>query len=150
MDRYGGAIEYDLHGLGLDLVDFFRGAHSWRKLGNLLARLPAWSAYWEAQANDDEYADFILSLPPQETDHAPGLSYYTPEVARLTDLKDQLGVLISLVVQGLGGKPGRPQMSARPRTAIDRLRERKRGQRHAELVNEIDEAQKRWAEKNTL
>ena len=135
--------------MGLDLVDFFRGKHSWRKLTTILARLPSWSAYWEAQANDDDYAEFVLSLPEGSgAPRPPALSEFTPEVSRLTDVSDQMNMLIALVMQALGGKPPKQRMSPRPVTAVDRLRSRRERAEHDDFRKEIEAAQARWIDKH--
>lgn len=59
VDRYGEDIEYDLltlTGGGLDLLDFFRGVHSWRRLRVILERLPRNSRYVLAKKNDPDVA----------------------------------------------------------------------------------------------
>lgn len=127
--------------MGLDLIDFFRGRYSWRKLSNLVRQLPSSSRTTEAMANDDELAE---SLGPQEgSDTGPRLSEYTPEVARLDVLVDRLSELIAATIQLNGGKAPRVRPAKRPETAFSRAEKRRREQRIGSLIAEVEEAQKR-------
>lgn len=128
----------------MDLVDFFRGRYSWRKLLVLIGRLPSTSATVEAQLDDPEFAEWALSQPDGGP-RGPRLSEWSAEVNRLTDIHDRLGELINAVVASAGAKPKRVPPTPRPYTALDRARlSRVRG-RHAELVAEVKAAQERWA-----
>lgn len=98
----------------------------------------------EAQADDDEFAEHVLSLP-MPPDPGPRVSEYTPEVAALTDIKDRLAELIATVIATAGSKPPRIRPSRRPTTAIDRARVRARTAQHDALVAEVAEAQERYA-----
>lgn len=140
----------DLHRLyGLDLLDFFRGTHSWRKLALLVEHLPGSSATVEAQLDDPEYAEWVASLsdgPPR----GPKVSEWTPDVAMLTNIYDRLGELIGAVIAGAGGKPPQNRPLPRPKTEVDRFKERAARARHQSLVDEVHAAQQRWvASRNT-
>lgn len=147
VDRYGEAIEYDLHDrFGLDLIDFFRGEHSWRKLGNLVSRLPVSSAFMEARLNDPEIAEAILESdggegPPPR----PSLADYSPEVAVMSQAVNRLGEVVAAITWLGGGKPPRVTPLPTPLTGVDVARARREDRRHRELVDEVAEAQKRWA-----
>lgn len=154
VDRYGAAIEYDLHErFGLDLLDFFRGRYSWAKLIRLLEQMPRASRFMEAQASDRELAEHLRkrkeedgakAAPPPPP--APPLSAYTLEAELLTGIGEQLG----LVVQRLGWiiKDNRykPKPWPRPLTASDRIEEELYIKRMDDLVEEILEAQTRWVQ----
>lgn len=127
----------------MDLLDFFRGRYSWRKLANLIRRLPPSSLTTEAMANDEELAE---QLRPPEGRGLPRLSEYTAEVARLDVLADRLGELISVVVQVVGGKAPRIKPAPRPETAFDRVLRRRTEDRIGDLIAEVEAAQQRWAE----
>lgn len=133
----------DLHDRGLDLIDFFRGKHSWRKLLNITSRLPVSSAFVEAQLNDPEYAEWVLAQP-ERPPQPPRLTDWTPEVAALTDLRDRVVELIGVTVRAANGKPGPFRPAPRPVTAIDRARAQARNRRHQDLVAEVKAAQARW------
>ncbi|AZS11713.1 tail assembly chaperone [Arthrobacter phage Maja] len=142
VDRYGDEIEYDLHQMGLDLIDFFRGRHSWRKLSNLVRQLPSSSRTIEAMADDDEMADMMMDAP-KAADTGPRLSEYTPEVARLDVLVDRLSELISATIQVHGGKAPRIRPAKRPETAFSRAEKRRTEQRISSLIAEVEAAQER-------
>jgi len=144
LDGYGEAIEADLHRVyRLDLVDFFRGHHSWRKLRALVRQLPGSSAFVESQMNDPELAAWIAAQPDTEPG-GPRLTEWTPDVARLTDIYDRLGELVGAVIASAGGKPPKIRPADRPRTEVDRQRASARRQRHDGLVAEVKAAQARW------
>lgn len=129
----------------LDLVDFFRGRYTWRKLLTLLDHLPASSAYAEAMADDEERAEWLASLPQDSTARAPRLSQWTPEVDLLAAILDRLGDVIRATIASGGGKPGDSPPYPRPTTAIDRARRTARYRRHLDLVEEVRQAQDRYA-----
>jgi len=151
VDRYGPAIEVDLHRMGLDLVDFFRGRHSWRKLELLLRRMHNTSQFIEALLNDPDVAESIIAeeqarrragLPDPVS--RPRWSEYTPEASRLDSVVDALNVVASLLAQQISQKPQPPvRPRPRPETEIDRKRARDRQARHDSLVAEVEEAQAR-------
>lgn len=128
--------------MGLDLLDFFRGKHSWRKLSNLIRQLPSSSRYIEKMANDDELAE-MYPEQPEAADTGPRLSEYTPEVARLDVLVDRLSELIAVSIDIAGGKAPRVRPAKRPETAFTRAANRRRSQRIDSLIAEVEAAQQR-------
>jgi hypothetical protein len=141
-------IEADLHHeYGLDLLDFFRGQYSWRKLENLIRRLPSWSLTTEAMANDDDLAE-VMADQPQGPSTGPRLSEYTPEAARLDVLTDRVGELIGVVMQVAGGNAPRLRPARRPDTALARAEKRRVDKRMGSLVAEVEAAQQRWSEQH--
>lgn len=143
IDRYGEAIEADFHvHYGLDLVDFFRGKHSWRKFWNLLDRLPVASHYREAVLSDPEVAAAMLDQPAGPPGR-PALSEWTPLVAGVTNLADLLMVAISRLESLAGGKPGQVKPQPRPITAVDVLEAQRRRQQFDSLVAEVEASQAR-------
>jgi hypothetical protein len=65
------------------------------------------------------------------------LTEFDPTVRTLADLHDQLGALIAAVVASTGKKPPRLRRYPRPRTALDRRRERLRWTKHKALVRRL-------------
>lgn len=153
VDRYGGAIEYDLHArLGLDLLDFFRGTYSWRKLLGMLDRLPSGSAYWAARLDDDAAAAELAALhKAQGVEDKPAPS--APPALAEMELSNQL--LMELVdgvsaavdrLERLGGASGDPpKPMPRPLTARARLAARREHTQYTDLVAEARAAQARQA-----
>lgn len=155
VDRYGEAIEYDLHTrAGLDLLDFFRGIYSWRKLCAILDRLPSGSAYWAARLDDDEAAD-EMDKARKAADKGKGSVSDKPAPPSLAemDLRTQLAMstndLLLVVVdrlERLAGHTGEgPKPSPRPTTAMGRIKERAERAQITDLVAEAHAAQARAA-----
>lgn len=146
MDRYGEALEYDLHHfLGLDLLDFFRGRHSWRKLRSLIVKLPSTSLSQEAMAQDDDLAQELGDAIGNHKDTGPRLAEYTLEAQRLDLVTDLLQGLTATLVAANGGKPGRVRPAKRPETAFTRAREAATMARFNSLLDEVAAAQERWS-----
>jgi hypothetical protein len=135
IERYGGAIEADLHHhYRLDLLDLWRGALSPRKVLNLIDHLPATSNYIAAMAGDDQLANQEhASAGPR----GPRLQDWSPEVAALAAVVDRLGELIRIQIARAGKKPPAIRAFPRPVTAADRARIRRRHQQHRELVARV-------------
>lgn len=133
------------HECGIDLLDFFRGRYSWRKLFSLISLLPSRSKLGIAQAEDEDFAERILKL--REDDDASGtppLESFTPEVAAITNLLDRVGEVASLLETLITHQaPKQVQSSPRPVTAFDRVRQRMAWDVHTELVDEVEEARQR-------
>lgn len=111
-------------------------ARRWRKLLNIIDRLPRDSAYMEAIANDDAIADRIVEMDaPAPT--GPRLSDWSPEVEALYSLVDRVTELIHLTASAHGAKPSKPKYAPRPVTALDRARQRRKQRRHRELVARV-------------
>ena len=153
VDRYGPDIEADLHQIGLDLLDFFRGRYSWRKLDVLLQRTPRTSFFTAAIANDPEHAERVLALEKErkrrgipEPAPRPSLTEYTAEVARLDLVVDWLqAVHLKLEHLRSGRPPGRHVPQRRPETALDRAKALRRWAQHDALVDEVEQARARRA-----
>lgn len=148
MGRYGDELEVDLHRMGLDLLDFFRGKYSWRKLHNLVTKLPSTSLSAEAMAQDDELADGWLDSLDSHKDTGPRLAEYTLEAQRLDLVTDLLQKLIGTLEAVHGGKPGRVRPAKRPETAIQRAKDARTHARFTSLLDEVAEAQVRWSKNN--
>ena len=134
--------------MGLDLLDFFRGVHSWRKLATLVRQLPSSSHTTEAMANDDELAESYSDQEPSKSS-GPKLSEYTAEVARLDAILDRITELIATTVRMNGGKAPRIRPATRPETAFTRAQQRRADKKMSALIAEVEEAQQRAAATNT-
>lgn len=139
ISRYGGAIEADLADRQLDLAELWR-KRRWRRLLNLIDHLPRHSHYIAAMANDEELAE---SLPePTQGSGAPPLTEFTPEVERLTLIADRLAEVVTAVGNTVAKKPRRPpRQLPRPVTAHDRIKRRRRRERHQLILKRLQEAQ---------
>lgn len=151
IDRYGDAIEYDLHTrAGLDLLDFFRGKYTWRKLLVIVDHLPTGSAYWTARAADEELAEEIAEQDRQDEKAgrvrppaAPPLSDMTLTNQLLMTLVDLQDVAVNRLERLLGGRPSPPRPLPRPLTAVDKAKELREATRVKDLIAEVAEAQAR-------
>ena len=146
VERYGAAIEYDLHDrFGLDLLDFFRHRYSWRKLETLLWQLPSGTAFWAARADDDETAAAILKHMGSKPGKAapPALIEMDRTNQTLLDVLDTLQVVVHHLEALGGGKPNTPTPSLRPETGMSRARRAAEHTEAADLVAEAKAAQER-------
>ena len=136
---------------GLDLLEFFRGEHSWRKLRVLLDQMPSSARLWRAQALDEDNAEHLAALAATNRHRAkhPSLEDHTPQVEKLTQLIEAVEALTTIVrVKGTeaaaSARPPRPH--PRPETALSRYLE---AQAHADAIardNEMLAGQQRWIE----
>jgi hypothetical protein len=132
--RYGGAIEVDLADRGHDLRALWQ-SRQWRFLLALIDGLPVYSRFAEAQADDDELAE-QLARQPADAASVPSLRDWHPIRAELTHQSDQLSNLIALLAKRWGGT-ARFEPRPRPRTALDRAREKQRRASHEQLVKRL-------------
>lgn len=141
VDRYGDAIEYDLHQhLGLDLVDFFRGRYSWRKLADLLDWLPTGSALWAARADDDEAAQAYLDRAGNKRRRAAArfpLRDMDPSTQLLMSVVDMLAVVSAKLEALGGGRPGTVKPVPRPLTAMERAEARAEAAQVDNLLDDV-------------
>lgn len=144
VSKYGNEIEVDLHReYGVDLLDFFRGRYSWRKLALMIQKLSSRALFHEALLDDAEFAEQFVDAP--ESSSAPRVSEYTAEVSRLDLVIEHLAALTATVTALAGGRPGRLKPMPRPETALTRLERERSTQRHNSLVDEVLQAQERWS-----
>lgn len=130
VDKYRAALSNDLlvHA-GLDLGEEWR-ARRWRRLIDVIDRLPAHSHFSAAIANDEEYAEFAAKAaaergetrPGAKSDDGPPLTTWTPEVAIMTQVLDAVNqVRYAVIAVQAGKKAGDPPKPARrPQTAFER------------------------------
>ncbi|MCO6011410.1 hypothetical protein NE236_41320 [Actinoallomurus purpureus] len=96
--------------------------------------LPSNSHYIAAMADDEELAAQSTEDPQPRP---PRLTEWSPEVQAIIAGVDRLGELIRVLIAANGGTP--PQIPAYPRpvTAADRLKQRRRLERHQALVARV-------------
>lgn len=157
MDRYGEEIEVDLHRIhGVDLLDFFKGNLSWRKLHLLIKTMPGNSLYVQALANDPEVAEQIVQDEQErrrqgvsKSSDGPSVVDYTMEVARLDLLIELAQVIHSDLSQLSGGKAQTVRPQPRPETAVDRARKNAAWARHEQMDDEVEAARERRRQRKT-
>jgi hypothetical protein len=151
VDRYGEDIEYDLltlPGGGIDLLDFFRGVHSWRRLRVILDRLPRNSRYVLAKKNDPEIALEVARAQREARAAGKGGRWHPPadewdtSAELLATVADRLGEVEALlasmpVATDKHGKPVKrqkpPKEFPRPLSAIEEA-DRVLGEQHVEEI----------------
>lgn len=121
----------------MDLATEWRGRR-WRRLLNLIDRLPRNSGYVEAVANDDLVAEQILDRPQPEGEKPQRrMSEYSADVEMLSVIADRLSEMINVLAAVNGAKPGPMQHAPRPVTALERVRERRRVTKHRAIVARV-------------
>lgn len=111
----------------------------WRDLLTFIDWLPRNSAYMEALSDDEEVAEEYLNRPKSDAPQTarPRISEWSSELEKLTDVVDRLGEVMQAVVASNGGKPPKIRPQPRPRTAVDKLREKKRYEHHKKVVSRV-------------
>lgn len=149
VDRYGSAIEADLHAVyGLDLLDFFRGKHPWPKLARLLGHLRDGTLYWTAAARDRDLAKAIAERQGDEHGKPSPLplSEMSTTNQLLVSLVDGVTVAVRLLERLGGMKPEPPRRVPVERPAIADMLVHVAQQRLDDLVAEAEDAQRRVRE----
>lgn len=131
VDHYIDTLTYDLQAyLRVDLGSLWR-ARQWNTLLAYIDRLPGWSNYYAAVANDPEHAEMVAQamLEGEEREDSsqtgPPLTSWTPEVAALTRLIDTVKALHYIIPASQGDKKVQPPPpEPRPVTALDTARKR--------------------------
>lgn len=88
-------------------------------------------------AGDEEVAEQMLREGHATPPASPPLTDFDPTVRALADLYDRVGTLISVVHATTGKKSPPIPPFQRPRTALQRLRERRRWTKHRDLVSRL-------------
>lgn len=83
------------------------------------------------------WAEQVLASEPADTPARARMADWSPEMERLTDLYDLVGEVMRLLIALKGGKPNRSRPLPRPRTALDRLRARRRERQHRSIVARV-------------
>lgn len=111
----------------------------WRDLLLLIDWLPRNSAYMQAISDDEEFAEHVLNQPESDRkgDRRPKISEWDLYAEKLTDVVDRLGEVMQAVVASAGGKPPKVRPQPRPRTAVDKLREKRRYEHHKKVVSRV-------------
>lgn len=111
----------------------------WRRLLNLIDRLPVSSRFVEAQANDEEFARAAVEMHDGGDDEpeGPRLSEWDPTRAELAVIADRLGEVVAVLIAANGGTAVQIPPRPRPVTAFDRARGDSRKHRHLALVTRL-------------
>lgn len=102
---------------------------------NLIDRLPSYSFFNEARANDPELAKALAEWPVE--DRHERLSDWTPEVSMLARIVDRLGDAINAIVLSNGGKKIKIEPVERPVSEIQKIRLTSRRSKYDRLVERM-------------
>lgn len=113
---------------------------------SLIRQLPSTSHYQAAIANDDEAAEAWLAhnKGKPETRTLPSWT----EMNYTNQLLTNLGERIDQLIEVTSGEQQQLKPWPRPASAMARIKHRDRMNRHNSLVDEVKQAQKRWAEQH--
>lgn len=143
MDRYANQLEADFPRCypGVGPADLWR-ARKWRCLLNLIDHLPQNTYYQHALAQDPEHAKRVAAwkADPRNKDKiktAPPWSIWSPELAKLTDILDQLKVVAYRVGAVNGNKPEKPKFDERPKSEIEKAEREIKWQNHNKLADKF-------------
>lgn len=117
----------------------------WAELLVLIDWLPRHSAFMQAISDDEEFAELVLTESEKrdkfdrtkQPDRRPKISEWDLNAEKLTDIVDRLGELMQATVAAAGGKPPKVRPQPRPKTAIDKLREKRRYEHHRKVVSRV-------------
>lgn len=109
----------------------------WRRLLNIIDRLPRHSAYFEALCDDEEMAEHLARQPESKSQPRRRMSEWSATVELLTAVLNRLSELIQAVAALGGAKPRKVPSAPYPVTALDRVRNRKRLEKHRSLVARV-------------
>lgn len=87
-------------------------------------------------ASCEELLEMVLTEDESQDKH-PRFSEFSPETEALYIVADRLGDVCSGLVGLGGGKPKRTQPLPRPKTAVQRVKDRQRRVRHEALVARV-------------
>lgn len=125
----------------MDLLDWFRQVHPWGKLFRLLDRLPWWSQYKLAIADDDELAELAHEAgATNKKASTPKLAEWNPVREVIVEVRDaatRIEAAVANSVRGKGRNPVRPKPSARPLTAAQRVDRRADYADHLSIVKKV-------------
>jgi hypothetical protein len=121
----------------LDLAVEWR-SRRWRRLLNIIDRLPRDSAYIDALSQDDEFAA-AYARDDDDSSAKPvrRMAEWSPSVEILTLILDRLGEVVQAVAALGGVKPRKLPRAPRPVTASERLASRRRHEGHKALVSRV-------------
>jgi hypothetical protein len=94
----------------------------------------------ESLADDEEMAEIALKQDRTDSERpgrGPRISEWSPELEALTAIIDRLGEVVQAQIASGGGTPRSVKPQPRPRTAMDKLRERKRREQHRKIVSRV-------------
>ena len=91
----------------------------------------------EAITQDDQVAEGLADQPEPARTPKRRLSEWTPVVELLTIIADRLAEQTQVVAASRGARPRQIPPLPRPGTAMERVRERRRQQRHRSLVARV-------------
>lgn len=120
----------------LDLAAEWR-SRRWRRLLNVIDQLPRDSRYVEAMAMDEQLAERMADRPQPKGPTRRRMSDWSVQVELLTSILARLGEMTQAIAALGGAKPRKVPPPPLPQTAMDRVRNRKRFEKHHALVARV-------------
>lgn len=144
-----------------DLLDFFRGTYSWRKLIRLMSQLDSDSCYAKAQADDPAAAEAMIKRLEEIGDDAEAAEKWKPAVLdwnldreQRAVIIDWLGALTQIAAElptGVKSRHPAPTRFPRPESKQEQARKLWLERRDAAYIDRMNDvigrAQARWREK---
>jgi hypothetical protein len=103
----------------------------------MIDQLPRDSRYVEAMAQDEKLAEALADRPKSDKAPTRRMSEWSPQVELLTAILNRLGEVAQAIAALGGAKPKKIPQAPYPVTALDRVRSRKRFQRHNSLAARV-------------
>lgn len=100
----------------------------------MIEGLPSNSHYIAALADDEELA---ASMDGDPAPRPPKLTEWSPEVAAIVASFDRLGDVLCTLIAANGMQPPKIPPYPRPVTAAERIKQRRRMQKHQDLVARV-------------
>jgi len=116
------------------------GTRQVRRALNLIDHLPRNTFYTEALVNDEDFALAMArhTQAEDETEHAPPMHTWSPEMAMLAKIIDKLsGIQHAVIAVNSKTPPSSPKPYPMPKTAMDRAHRITREERHLDLVAKV-------------
>jgi hypothetical protein len=120
----------------LDLAAEWR-SRRWRRLLNVIDQLPRDSRYVEAMAMDEQLAERLADRPQPQAKAKRRMADWSVQVELLTAILARLGEVTQAIAALGGAKPRKLPPVPVPQTAMDRIRNRKRFEKHHALVARV-------------
>jgi hypothetical protein len=122
---------------GLDLATEWR-SRRWRRLLGIIDQLPRDSRYVEAVTQDEQLAERWADRK-EKSDTGPKrrMADWSVQVELLTAILNRLGEATQAIAALGGAKPRKVPPAPVPTTAMDRIRNRKRFEKHKALAARV-------------
>lgn len=127
----------DLWERGDDLHDYFRGRKPWRRLRNIISRLPQMGSHYGASVrNDPDVAAMVAELLADDRKWSPAAADWSLHMELTAQLIDAAGVLATLLADlptAVKKRSRPPRPVPRPITEVEKARRRAEARLESDL-----------------